>query len=165
MRVGQNPNKAVKIAHTVASPPGRVATVITHLPNLEGYHAQRLEVVQYSLTTLREGAPCVPVLVWDNGSCPELIYWLRNEYKPDYLILSANVGKFNARSHIWRMFPDKTIIATADDDMGYKPDWFTAQISLLGNFPNVGPDRLRGAYRFPLGQPPDKSLGAKERHA
>ena len=39
MRIGNNPMRGKTISHTM---PGEVATVVTHLPNQEGYHAQRL---------------------------------------------------------------------------------------------------------------------------
>ena len=36
--------------------PPVVGCVITHLPGLEGYHAERLEIVQACLMTMRERA-------------------------------------------------------------------------------------------------------------
>jgi hypothetical protein len=122
----------------VAGHPGVVAAVITHLPDEEGYHERRFEVIRFSLESLRAGAPGVPVLVWDNGSCARLLDWLRDEYRPDYLVLSPNVGKVNARTSIWGMFPGGTVIAAADDDIGYKPGWLDEQIKLLRHFPDVG---------------------------
>ena len=53
MRIGNNPMRGKTISHTM---PGEVATVVTHLPNQEGYHAQRLEVVQTCLKSMRNGA-------------------------------------------------------------------------------------------------------------
>src|SRR5512140_447519 len=122
----------------IQGPPPIVASVITHLPNEDGYHSKRFGIVTASLNMLRAGAPNTPVLIWDNGSCEHLRDWLVNEYRPDYLILSANMGKTNARTSIWAMFPRKTIIATADDDFGYCPGWLEAQVDLLKTFPNVG---------------------------
>lgn len=135
MRNGMNPNRLAK----VNGHPPIVAAAITHLPNMQGYHEKRLEVIQASLTTMREraGVKCA-VLVWDNGSCETFRYWLMNVYKPDYLILSANVGKASARASIVRMFDDDTVIGIADDDMYYYQGWLSACLKVLTTYPKVG---------------------------
>ena len=69
MRIGNNPMRGKPIQHTM---PGEVATVTTHLPNQEGYHAQRLEVVQTCLKSMRNGASGIPVMVWDKPKLPKL---------------------------------------------------------------------------------------------
>lgn len=135
MRTEMNPMKRLKIDiyhHYIASS-------IVHLPNFEGYHKERFEVVKTSLTTMREnaGLDC-EILVWDNGSCQEFRDWLLNEYKPDYVVLSKNVGKPNAVAGILGMLPPETIVGVADDDMYYYPDWFKAQVELMAFYPNVG---------------------------
>src|SRR3990167_10813819 len=119
MRVGQNPLKY----RPIPSRPDVVASAITHLPDQEGYHAHRLEIVKLSLTSMREFSNDgkQSILVWDNGSCPALTDWLIDEYKPDTLILSPNVGKSSAVAGVFRMCPPDTIIACADDDMEYFP--------------------------------------------
>jgi glycosyltransferase involved in cell wall biosynthesis len=61
-----------------------------------------------------------------------------NEYKPDYVVLSNNVGLSNARAGLIRMLPPDVILGVADDDMYYYPDWFKAQVELMNYFPNVG---------------------------
>jgi glycosyltransferase involved in cell wall biosynthesis len=112
--------------------------VVTHLPNTDGYHAGRLEVVQTCLTTMRRGARLGHTLmVWDNGSCEALRDWLREEFQPDTLILSANVGKTAARTSMIRMLPTGSVIAYSDDDMLYYDNWLIPQIALLQHFPNV----------------------------
>ena len=135
MRTGKNPLRG-KYAEKM---PPVVAAVITHLPNLIGYHVDRLEVVQTCLTTMRENAGTyVPVYVWDNGSGIELRDWLINDYRPEFLMLSPNVGKSSARSAILRLFPPETIVGISDDDMYFYPDWLGRHIELLEGFPNVG---------------------------
>ena len=135
MRTEMNPNRRIY----VDGYPPYIASSITHLPSLEGYHENRFEVVKVSLTTMRENAGLnCKTLVWDNGSCQEFRDWLLNEYKPDYVMLSTNVGKSIARASILRMLPPKTIVGVADDDMYYYPDWFKAQVELMKYFPNVG---------------------------
>jgi hypothetical protein len=129
-----------------------IAASIVHLPDVSlPYHSQRMEVVKLSLLSMRAGAQDVQIVVWDNGSCPELRDWLANEYKPDRLILSANIGKTNARKSIFGMFPSETVIAIADDDMFFYPDWYKESLELLLKFPNVGqvtgyPTRIQ--FRF-----------------
>ena len=135
MRTEMNPNRRTKADGY--SP--YIASSITHLPNFKGYHEQRFEVVKTSLTTMREnaGLDC-QILIWDNGSCQEFRDWLLNEYKPDYVVLSNNVGLSNARAGLIRMLPPDVILGVADDDMYYYPDWFKAQVELMNYFPNVG---------------------------
>jgi len=134
-RIGNNPNKSM---HKVEIP-SVVAGVITYLPSMNGYHGKRLEVVKTSLLSMREnaGTKC-SIMVWDNGSCKELIDWLQNEYKPDTLILSKNVGKNNAKTAMARMLRSETILGIADDDIYYYPGWLKESIKLLVGFPNVG---------------------------
>ena len=135
MRTEMNPNRQAKADGYAPY----IASSIIHLPNFEGYHKERFEVVKTSLTTMREnaGLDC-QILIWDNGSCQEFRDWLLDEYKPDYVMLSTNVGKSIARASILRMLPPETIVGVADDDMYYYPDWFKAQVELMKYFPNVG---------------------------
>jgi glycosyltransferase involved in cell wall biosynthesis len=134
MRVGNNPLKGKNATRTSRF----VACVCTHLPNEIGYHEKRFEVIKLSLETMRAGAGGAEIVVWDNGSCDKLRAWLINDYKPDRLILSDNVGKTSARKSVFGMYPDETAIAFADDDMFYYPRWFDKQYELLSSFPNVG---------------------------
>ena len=116
-----------------------VVGAITHLPNMDGYHADRFEVIKASLDSMRRnaGMDC-EIMVWDNGSCIELLHWLINVYRPDYMMMSRNIGKANARSGMVRMLPPSTIVGVADDDMYYYPDWLLEQVNILQHFPNVG---------------------------
>ena len=135
MRVGTNPNRQAKVNGYAPV----VISVITHLPNQDGYHEKRLEVIKCSLETMRENAgyDC-QVLVWDNGSAPVLTHWLKRSYQPDFLILGDNIGKWNARASIVRLLPLETIVGVADDDMYYYPDWLKAHVEVLKTYPNVG---------------------------
>jgi len=116
-----------------------VASAVVHLPNFEGYHKERFEVVKTSLLTMREnaGLDC-DILIWDNGSCQEFRDWLLDEYKPDGAVLGPNVGLTSARAGLLRIVPPTTIIGLADDDMYYYPNWFKASVDLMKQFPNVG---------------------------
>lgn len=135
MRVGNNPLKGGR----AESMPKLVGIVITHLPEETGYHAYRLEIVQTCLETMRANAGMdLAMCVWDNGSGPQLREWLQEEYKPEYLVLSPNVGKSSARTASVRMFPPETVVCVSDDDMLYLPNWLAPQLDLLHHFPNVG---------------------------
>jgi hypothetical protein len=113
-----------------------VMCVITHLPHQDGYHAKRLEVIQACIGSMMRGAPDVPLVVWDNGSHPVLLNWLRS-LRPYMLIESANVGKANARAALFRMFPPETVVAMSDDDILFYPGWLDAEMDILQTFPNV----------------------------
>lgn len=136
MRTGQNPNRGKPVNGYAPI----VVSVITHLPNLEGYHEDRLNVIKASLESLRANAGMdgYQVMIWDNGSCDKLLYWLKRSYQPDYLMQAPNVGKSIARASIVRMLPPKTIVGVADDDMFYYPGWLKAHMKILTTYPNVG---------------------------
>lgn len=136
MRTGINPNRHAK----VSPPPPVVISVITHLPEMESdYHRNRLDVIKLCISSMTENAGMdASLLVWDNGSCADLVDWLRYEAKPHYLVLSDNVGKWQARSSILRMFPPATVIGISDDDMLFYPGWLHESMRILTIFPNVG---------------------------
>src|SRR3990167_4274666 len=133
MRVGHNPLTGQRVAPM----PDIVGIVITHLPSLtQGYHARRLEIVQTCLNSMRNGAGRdLPICVYDDGSVPELIDWLQNDFRPEYLIQSPNHGKSSARTGAVRMFPADTVVCVRDDDMLYYPGWLEPQLELLRAFP------------------------------
>jgi len=136
MRSGQNPNRLA----AGKSLNGVVLLAITHLPTLTGYHANRLEIVKACLETMRKNTGVTfgtSVMIWDNGSCPELLSWLRTDYRPDVLIESANLGKTNARAMAARMVAPGTVMSITDDDMLFAPGWLKAQMDLLNGFPGV----------------------------
>ena len=133
MRQGSNPNRSAR-ADSISQ---LVLAVVTHLPNTVGYHAKRLEVVRTCLESMRTHVGNFPVttVVWDNGSCKPFRRWVEEEYKPDIFIQSGNVGKSFARKSIFQMFPAKTVIAYADDDIYFYPNWLAPQLDLLTKFP------------------------------
>lgn len=135
MRTGMNPNRQL----TVKGYAPIVLSVITHLPNLDDYHEQRLNVIKACLETMRinAGEHDFQVLVWDNGSCDKLLYWLKRSYQPDYLITAPNVGKSIARASIVRMLPPDTMVGVSDDDMFFYPGWLDAHLKIYHTFPRV----------------------------
>jgi hypothetical protein len=120
--------------------PPMMAVVITHLPDTQDlYHAERLPIIKTSIASLRKFAGRdLPLMIWDNGSGPVLRNWLTGSLRPDWLILSPNIGKPPARASIMRMVPAETIVCLADDDILYFPGWLDAQAQILETYPNVG---------------------------
>ncbi len=131
MRVGGNPMRSKQVDGL----PQVIVSAITHLPDFDGYHEHRFEVVKRSLETMR--GDCA-TYIWDNGSCKEFRDWLINEYKPDFLTLSPNIGKASARAAIIHSLPENRIIGIADDDMLYYPGWLKESIKILETYPDVG---------------------------
>lgn len=136
MRIGNNPNRRVPV--TGYSP--MIMSAICHLPNMEGYHAHRFDVVKACLESMRAncGYGRAETLIWDNGSCGEFRHWLIEIYKPDHVVLTTNIGKASARAGILRMLPPHTMVNISDDDMWYYPDWFKRSMEVYDDFPNVG---------------------------
>lgn len=134
MRIGQNPLRIASVSEKIKPV---ACIVVTHLPSRQGYHEHRLEVIQTCLTTMRERARVDHTfIVWDNGSCPELLNWLV-KFAPDMLMLSKNIGKTAARTSLIRMLPPKTIVCYSDDDILFYDNWLRPQIEILEGFPNV----------------------------
>ena len=139
MRLGQNPAKSSK---TVVKPERITAAVLNYIPVLEGYYAEMLDVLQASLNSLRETAD-IPfdMLVFDNGSCEEVLQYLADEKQKgniQHLMLSdKNLGKGGAWNVMLAGAPGE-IIAYADNDVLYYPRWLSESVRLLETFPGVG---------------------------
>lgn len=134
MRTTQNP---LKNSVPLPAPPLVSACVVTHLAQGD-YHADRLEVVRLCLDTMLAGlkGTSYELLIWDNGSEPDFVEWLRN-YNPAVFVESANVGPHNARRNLAEMARG-SILAMFDDDLIAHPDWLEMQLEVLTAYPNVG---------------------------
>jgi hypothetical protein len=139
MRKGQNPAKFV---NQVAKPERITAAVLNYIPFLSGFYSETLDVLKASLESMRND-PGLPfdLLVFDNGSCPEVRDYLVAEKEAgriQYLILSEkNLGKGGAWNIILAGAPGE-IIAYADSDILYSPGWLKRSVELLETFPDVG---------------------------
>ena len=139
MRKGQNP---AKFAKTVAKPERITVAVLNYIPFLSGFYAEGLDVLKVSLESMRDN-PGLPfdLLVFDNGSCPEVRDWLISEKEAgriQYLLLSEkNLGKGGAWNIILAGAPGE-IIAYSDSDILYYPGWLARSVELLEIFPKVG---------------------------
>ncbi|MBC8336036.1 MAG: glycosyltransferase family 2 protein [Anaerolineales bacterium] len=139
MRKGQNPAKFVK---EVVKPERITVAVLTYLPFLSGFYEEGLDVLKASLESMRKDAGLpFDLMVFDNGSCAEARDYLIAEKEAgriQYLLLSEkNVGKGGAWNMILAGAPGE-IIAYADSDILYYPNWLARSVEILETFPNVG---------------------------
>jgi glycosyltransferase involved in cell wall biosynthesis len=139
MRKGQNP---VKQLQSVAKPQRVTAAVLNHIPFLDGFYTEMLNVLRLSLSSLRQNAGMAfDLLVYDNGSCKEARTCLLEEYEKgniQTLILSdRNMGKGGAWNVMLQAAPGE-IIAYADNDVLYYPDWLRESVKVLETYPNTG---------------------------
>ena len=139
MRQGQNP---VKQLTQVTKPQRVTAAVLNHIPFLDGFYSELLDVLKVSLSTLRENAGMsFDLLVYDNGSCKAARDFLLAEYEQGLiqtLILSdRNMGKGGAWNVMLQAAPGE-IIAYADNDVLYHPGWLRETVKVLDTYPNVG---------------------------
>ena len=151
MRKGQNPAKFV---NDVARPERITAAMLTYIPFLSGFYEETLDVLKVSLDSMRKDAGLpFDLLVFDNGSCPEARDYLIKEKEAgriQYLILSEkNVGKGGAWNVILAGAPGE-IIAYADSDVLFSPNWLRRSVEILETYPNVGMVTAR-----PFRTPPD----------
>ena len=139
MRIGQNPAKAAK---EVAKPARITAAVLNYIPFLNGFYTETLDVLKVCLNSLRDGADLpYDLLVFDNGSCPEVVEYLVNEQQAgriQYLLLSEkNLGKGGAWNMILAGAPGE-IIAYSDSDALFYPGWLSKSVEVLETYPRVG---------------------------
>ena len=139
MRKGQNPAKFV---NQVPKAERITVAVLNYIPFVSGFYAEALDVLKVSLESMRN-EPGLPfdLLLFDNGSCPEVRDFLvaeKDAGRIQYLLLSEkNMGKGGAWNVILAGAPGE-IIAYADSDILYYPNWLSRSVELLETFPNVG---------------------------
>ena len=147
-RVGMNPGRGKKSDYQ----PARVTlAVLTYLPEQAGYFEHRLETTRLCIESLIANTPePYDLLVFDNGSCTELVDYLRgmrDAGKIQYLFLSSsNVGKIGALQFIFSAARGE-IIAYTDDDVFFLPGWLEEHLKIIETYPNVG--QVTGFYIRP----------------
>ena len=139
MRKGQNPAKFV---NEVARPERITVALLNYIPFLSGFYAETLDVLKACLESMCKDAGLpFDLLVFDNGSCPEVREFLVNEKEEgriQYLILSEkNMGKGGAWNIILAGAPGE-IISYTDSDVLFSPGWLARSVEILETFPNVG---------------------------
>ena len=145
MRTGANPAKSGLPAYT---PQKLGIALIVYVPFTEGYFEHSLEIFKIQLSSIRAATP-VPfdLLVFDNGSCPQVIAELQSLYSQkssdnpnriDWLVLSRhNLGKAGAWNWIFAAMPNE-LICYADSDVLFRPGWLEASLEILAAFPQAG---------------------------
>ena len=139
MRKGQNPAKFV---NQVARPERITVALLNYIPFLSGFYAEALDVLKVSLESMNND-PGLPfdLLVFDNGSCPEVRDFLIDEKEAgriQYLLFSEkNLGKGGAWNIMLAGAPGE-IISYTDSDVLFYPKWLARSVEMLETFPNVG---------------------------
>jgi glycosyltransferase involved in cell wall biosynthesis len=134
-----NPARDKNITYT----PSRVtATMMTYIPNLEGYFTHRLEVLKLSLASLIESLDGnLDLMVMNNGSCSEVQDFLEDQLhagRIQYLIHSRrNLGVIGGLKVLFNAALGE-VIAYSDDDVLYYPGWLDAHLNILDTYPNAG---------------------------
>ena len=116
--------------------------VLNYIPFLSGYYADMLNVLDACLTSIWENTDLdYDLMVFDNGSCEEVIKYLREAQdagKIQYLILSEkNLGKGGAWNIILSSAPGE-IIAYTDNDCQFSKGWLSESVRILETYPNTG---------------------------
>lgn len=142
MRVGKNPFKGTGGSGRAYNTERVTVCTLVYIPNFEGYYRNRFDVLKISLASLIHHTPEEhDLLVFDNGSCPEVIEYLTDLHRRniiDFLFLSGhNLGYNGALNFIYSVAPGE-IIAYGDDDVFYHPGWMSACLEILERFPKVG---------------------------
>jgi hypothetical protein len=123
-------------------PPRTTVAVLVYAPHQVGYFQDRFDVTRLTIESiLKNTTEPFDLMVFDNGSCPEMVTYLQNLYNDggiDYLILSKqNIGKLNALNIIFNSAPGE-IVAFTDDDIFHLPGWLETHLEIIDNYPNVG---------------------------
>ncbi len=139
MRIGKSPTR---YEITEYSPARVTLAILVSIPSQVGYYAQRLDILKLCLESAvsHAGVP-VDLLVFDNGSSLEVRQYLTELHKKgfiQYLIFSSqNIGKIGALKIMFSAAPGE-IVAYADDDIFFYPEWLSVHLDILDNFPRAG---------------------------
>jgi glycosyltransferase involved in cell wall biosynthesis len=134
-----NPSRGKKLSY---EPARTTVAVLVYAPHQAGYFQNRLDVTRLTIESILVNThEPFDLLVFDNGSCPEMVSYLQSAYEKgqiDTLILSKhNIGKLNALNVIFNTAPGE-VVAYTDDDVFHLPGWLGAHLKILDTFPNVG---------------------------
>jgi glycosyltransferase involved in cell wall biosynthesis len=139
VRIGQNPAKR-NLA--VAKPAPVTVAVISYIPFLSGYYREGLDVLKLCLQSILSNTDePFDLMVFDNGSCAEVVDYLSGMSKQNqiqYLTLSEkNLGKVGAWNFIFGA-AQGDYIAYADSDVYFLPGWLSKTLEVFNAFPDVG---------------------------
>ena len=137
-RMGQNPMRWVE---SIREPAKITVTTAVHIPVLEGYWQQNLDVLKLCLQTVRGSEVPFELMVLDNGSCDEVqnyLYEMHTAQKIDYFICSQrNLGKLGAWNILFSSAPGE-IVSYFDSDVFFLGEWLKPSLQILEAFPEAG---------------------------
>jgi hypothetical protein len=138
MRQGQNPAKMGLPAYQ----PKRLGqALLSYIPSQVGYFAHSLDVLRYQIASIHHSTEEFDLLVFDNGSCPEVQEELRHLQSDGFihfLMLSRfNLGKTGALNWILAALPNE-FIGFSDGDVLFRPGWLDKSLQILQAFPMAG---------------------------
>jgi glycosyltransferase involved in cell wall biosynthesis len=138
MRQGQNPAKMGLKAYQ----PKRLGmALLSYIPNQEGFFKNSLEILKYQIASIHSATSDFDLLVFDNGSCPEVREELLRLYSSDLihiLFLSHfNIGKVGAINWLLSAMPNEWV-CYSDGDMFFRPGWFDCSVDIFEAFPSAG---------------------------
>ena len=138
-RIGVNPSRGKTLDF---APARTTVAVLVYAPHQAGYFQNRLDVTRMTIESiLFNTQEPFDLLVFDNGSCPEMVHYLQSLHERgvvDYLLLSKqNIGKLNALRMIFNAAPGE-IVAYSDDDVFHLPGWLGEHLKIIDTYPNVG---------------------------
>ncbi len=138
-RLGMNPSRGKSLDY---QPARTTVAVLVYAPHKIGYFKDRFDVTRLTIESILQNThEPFDLLVFDNGSSPEMVNYLGSLYddgKIDTLILSKhNIGKLNALNVIFNTAPGE-IVAYTDDDVFHLPGWLKAHLEIIDALPNVG---------------------------
>ncbi|RME58406.1 glycosyltransferase family 2 protein [Candidatus Parcubacteria bacterium] len=138
MRIGQNPAKYGLPAY---SPKEVGVGVLTHIPSLDGYFKDLLDVLTLQIASLhRNTGVSFDLCVFDNGSAPEVrtrLQSLQEQGWITWLVLSReNMGKTGAMNWMLMAMPNEWLVF-ADGDVLFRPGWWEETQRIFQAFPEA----------------------------
>ena len=110
-------------------------------PTQEGFFKNSLEILKYQIASLHAATSDFDLLVFDNGSCPEVREELQRLYSSGlihFLCLSQfNIGKVGALNWLLSSIPNEWI-CYSDGDMFFRAGWFEKSLAIFDAFPSAG---------------------------
>jgi glycosyltransferase involved in cell wall biosynthesis len=139
-RIGRHPLKVKGLKDEVKHRDVTVTTIV-HIPMLQGYWEQSLEVLKLFFQSLFASTERpFDLMVFDNNSCAEVqdyLISLQQAGKIQYLTLSTyNLRKLGALNYLLTTAPGE-YIAFADSDVYFLPGWLEASLNVLNVFPEA----------------------------
>jgi Glycosyl transferase family 2 len=138
MRQGQNPAKMGLKAYQSKR---LGVALLAYIPDQEGFFKNSLEILKYQIASLHAATSDFDLLVFDNGSCPEVREELHRLYSSgliQFLCLSQfNIGKVGAINWLLSAMPNDWI-CYSDGDMFFRAGWLENSLAIFDAFPSAG---------------------------